>query len=87
MGAVDSFRRGVAVGVWYGQQGQAVPASSGINTTVTTGDMEITIESGGAVGALRSGTVPFQQAGQVTEVQVTAGDVFTKGQLLARVEN
>jgi HlyD family secretion protein len=90
-GRLILFAVGVAVvsgvGVWYWQQGQPAPASSAITTTVTTGDMEITIESGGAVEALRSGTVPFQQAGQVAEVQVAAGDIITKGQLLARVEN
>lgn len=90
-GRMILFAIGVAVvtgvGVWYWQQGQAAPASSGITTTVTTGDMEITIDSGGSVEALRSGTVPFQQAGQVAAVLVTAGEVVTKGQLLARVEN
>lgn len=73
---------------WYWQTIIKPPvATPPLTTTVTTGDIEVTIEGSGAVAAVRSGTIPFQQAGQVMEVLVVPGQSVTKGELLARVEN
>jgi HlyD family secretion protein len=77
----------VGMGTWYWQSLTPPTTTAPMTVAVTKGDIEVTIEGSGAVSAIRSGSVPFQQSGQVTEVLVKAGESVTQGQLLARVEN
>lgn len=74
-------------GYFYWQAQQAPPAATVINVPVTTGNIDVNVESSGSVQANQVMAVPFKQGGQVTEALVEAGDTVTKGQPLARIDD
>src|SRR6188474_3350940 len=77
-----------AVGAYFYWQAQQTPvAATTINVPVVQGNLEVTIESSGNVQPNQSLALNFKQTGTITEVGVQAGDVVTKGQVLARIDD
>ncbi len=76
----------VAFGVTsLGSQGSA--AATETETTVQTGNVTETVSATGNAAAADSLTLNFQSGGTLTEVDVTAGQTVTKGQVLAKVDS
>jgi HlyD family secretion protein len=72
--------------VFWQLQARAVPTAP-TTTTVSQGNMTITVSGSGAVAAARTVDLPFQQAGTVTSVDVKVGDQVKAGQVLAQIDD
>ena len=76
----------VAFGVTsLGSSGSA--SATETETTVQTGNVTETVSATGNAAAADSLTLNFQSGGTLTEVDVTAGQTVTKGQVLAKIDS
>lgn len=70
---------------WQTQQTPAVVATIAI--PVVQGNLDVTKQSSGSVQPNQTAALAFPQGGQLTAVLVQVGDVVTKGQVLARIDD
>lgn len=63
-----------------------VSAQSLATATVDFRDVGLTYAADGVIEAIRSSTLAAQVAGRIVELRVNAGDLVTKGQVLARID-
>ena len=74
-------------GYFYWQAQQAPPAAATIAVPVTQGNIDVNVTSSGSVQPNQTSALNFQQAGDVTSILVQVGDVVTKGQTLATIND
>ena len=79
---------GAGVGIWLGTKGSH-PRRVTVTTqvvSVTTGTMKQTVSASGTIEPAQQASLKFAVSGQVTAVDVTAGQKVTAGQTLATVD-
>jgi HlyD family secretion protein len=72
--------------VFWRLQVSSAPAAP-TTATVSQGNLVLAVTGSGAVAAARTIEMPFQQAGQITAVDVRVGDQVKAGQVLAKIDD
>ena len=76
----------IALIVFWRLQTGATPTTAPTTATVSQGNLTLSVSGNGSAAAARTVDLPFQQAGQVTSVEVKVGDQVKAGQTLAQLD-